>query len=335
MSWFDRVLGGGGPPPWSPLDRADHHRFISAVRAALLDRGIKLDREALAAGTLPLPSDAVRPSWDLRALAAKCAHVPDGDRWYAVVADDLARHLRPPAAGAGPSPARPPRAATGRSPSRVIPPERTRRQTTELDITHLRTQVWSLANPMVAALSLDAMIHQAIGETLVEVAVWDLEDVAEHTASRDDAGLGGLDPGEVLTRGRVQAVAADVDAVTFRPIELAGEPAEVAASNAYYLGACMLQLLERMEPPAITIVCPVSTHHWILHPVTPRTSPEVLAAMRELSATILAQGTLSTTERLGGELLWWPGGALPERIAVSAAGIARLSPAQLDALQRS
>lgn len=343
------MLGAGGPPPWSPLDRAGHHRFVTSVRAALLDRGVKLDRAGLIAGELPLPDDALRPTWDLRALVARCAHAGDPERWEHLVAEDLARHLRPPAprppraarvpepprvAPAPPRVSEPPRAGTERPSSRIIPPERTRRQTTELDTTHLRTQVWSRDNPVVAAFALDAMIHREVGGGLVEVAVWDLDGAAEHTVARDDRGLGGLEPDEVLTRGRVQAVAADVDGVVFQPVELAGAPAEVAVSNGYYLGPCMLQLLERVVPPAVTIVCPVSTHHWILLPASPTTTPVVLAAVRQLAATILAQRALGATERLGDALLWWPGGGAPEEIVVDGDGAVRLSPDQKAALKR-
>ncbi|MCB9572775.1 MAG: hypothetical protein H6709_11875 [Kofleriaceae bacterium] len=295
-------------PAWSPFERADHLRFVAAVRAALAGRDVACDRAALDAGAVPMPRDAQRRSWDLRALATACADV-DADGWAGLVAADLAAQF-----GAGPRRGAAVAARAATTPTAAAAPAAV---ATPLDVTMLRTQVWSRANPAVAALALDGIVHRSIGATLVEVATWDLHGAGELTVRRGAAELGGLDDDDVLTRGRIQAVASDVDHLRFEAVAVAGAPAEIVVSNRFYLGACALELLDRTAPDRVTAVCPVSTHHWILHEVGAGTTVEVLAAMRALAATILDGATLAATERLGDDLLWWPGGGTPAAISIA------------------
>jgi hypothetical protein len=109
-------------------------------------------------------------------------------------------------------------------------------------------------------------------------------------------------------------VVATSDTIKFVPITVAGLDAEIAASNASYLGACMLEMLARADPGDLHVIVPVSFHAWIVHAATPDTGQPALDAMTALAATILDETPLSAAERLGTTPLWWPGNGRPAKM---------------------
>lgn len=194
----------------------------------------------------------------------------------------------------------------------------------------LRLQLFRADYAPVRALDPERSLVRPLAPGLLQALVRDAGGL-EVTLAREQARASGLDEPALFERARLQSLRAEGHLVH---LEALG-PLEVAVSDGFFLGACMLALLDSVEGPRGVVAAPVTWHHWVLHRVEPTTRPAVLDEVARLARRLLGDVEVRDAEVLGERVYWVrqgrPWEPIPFEPGPAGAPVAR-PPAELAAL---
>lgn len=300
-SWWSRLFGGGPraarPPSWAAFERlSDFEVFVEVVREVLDEHRVGAERSMIRSGSVIVPrGDGTMREWHLSTLAERCAET-ERSTWGSSVRSSFRKHVKPAAAGK----------AEGERREGKPPTQKPARAHALAD---LRLQLFS--EEYLAATNLDraSLVSNRLLDGLHAVLVRDIRDGAEMTVQRGEAKGWRWSDADLLALGRKQAIASDVTGVVVRPLVTEAGTLEVAVNNGFYLGACVLGLLEELDVEQGVLVAFVTWHHVVMHKIAAATTHRTVAEMARLVATLDSEARVASAERLGITLHWFRRGA--------------------------
>jgi hypothetical protein len=194
-----------------------------------------------------------------------------------------------------------------------------------VDPKRFRLQLFSERWAHRIRLDLPNLVHQRVTDGVLGLLVEDTGG-GELTVSRARVAHLGSDA-QLLALGRQQSVAADLQHVVLAQTG----PFEVAASNGFYLGACLLDQASLMPAPGV-LVAMISWHHWVMLRLGAPVTRAELGQMRELIAIVAEEAIYNSAtggDRIGTEIYWLRGTELGVRMVFEADGRVRI-PAGLE-----
>lgn len=296
MSFWQRLFGGRSraweAPFWAPFAREEEFDdFIECVATALEREGHDVDLEMIRSGSIIADGTGGRHEWHLATLAEQCSATGRAD-WDALVRGSFPTALR----------------AGMQRPARSLKPAK------DASLPWLRLQLFSKG--YLELVDRDAICMRPLGEALYAVLVRDIAGAAEATVGRAEARAWRRTEDDLFALAQRNAVDADLDRIVTQVVTTDDGRFEIMVSNGFYLGACVLALVERLQSGPGMLVCFLSWHHAVLHSIGPGTSRATLDSMHHVVDTLAAGVDVTRSEWLGTELFLAQNGRL-EQIAFS------------------
>jgi len=283
MSFWSNLFGGARKAPsWSAItDAAQFDRFIAAAMAVLDEAEVDADEDVVRSGSVMISRSY---EWILHEVAETCAAAPE-EQWPTLLKESFVRL----------------RGGKVEAPSDADDPEDSEDDDPEGDGS-LRLQLFGEVMKLTAG-----MVTRPVAPGITAVLVRNVAGGAgERTVAADDPICKGRSPDALLDLAHRNSVAADADAVVMQQVG----PFEVAVSNSFYLGACVLEALNRMvvdggEAPDGVLVVMLSWHHFITIPAGTDMTPELFSEMARLTQELSGKIKVGALEFLSTDIFLW------------------------------
>lgn len=115
----------------------------------------------------------------------------------------------------------------------------------QIQIQNLRLQLYSKMYLSDSKIILDNIIYNQLTNNIYEVVVLDLGNQAEITLSWDKLAHLELSKEEIINQAKLNSVTVEMDSVNYQVLEYPECNIELLLSNGFYLGAYLLEVLER------------------------------------------------------------------------------------------
>lgn len=294
MGFWSWIFGGAAPrkaPPWSHLREPDaFERFAALVVAILEEHGDEATPSMVRSGSVMIGDESSRREWLLHDLSSRCAAKPEA-QWK----DEIRRSFVKRRGRANPSGERSkPKRDNARSAeeNRLVmsPP---------LDAPSLRVQLMS--SDYLSIMERDGLLATPLCEGIEKVLVATLPGGEITLRRKDVAHLGHSD--EVLFQGAVlNAIATELDDIVTTEVTAEdGSIVSILVSNAFFMGSCVLRMLEQL-PTERAVVSFVSWHHVLIYAIEGEPSLAALEQLSRLVADLDAAVNVTVAERLSTNL---------------------------------
>lgn len=293
-SWLFGSRAAPRPPDWSTFtDEAAFARFVEGVRAALAERGHEVEPRMLRSGSVMLDVRETRREWILHKLAERCAGTPE-TQWEEKIGATLDRFLKnmafdedmPPEPKAG---KKRKRKKKGAAEDLVL------RSSPEITPADLRLQIMS--STYVSVLDRATSIRRPLAPGLEQVLVAVFAG-SEITLGPGDLARLGLDEEAAWTLASDNAVASDLKSIVTNdfPVE-GGGTLSLLVSNDFFMGACVLRLLEQVEED-VTLVTLLTWHHAVIYVADEPPSLATVTLLADVVAKLERDVAVATAEWL-------------------------------------